>query len=128
MNFIQQKIKKLLLSYVLFATLSLIWMPPLAANDVLYGTVAKLKYLMGDYPREGSLKVFTNKIEKNTHALREDTIDALNRMIDAYDKDREGKSKQHIFIVLQCLISAMLIVSWLNTHRSYCNLQHKIIL
>ncbi|HMV43977.1 MAG TPA: M15 family metallopeptidase [Leptospiraceae bacterium] len=79
----------------------------LSANDLLYGKVDRVKYLMGDYPREGNLKVFTNEIEKNTHTLREDTIKALKQMIEAYDRDREGKSKQHIFVV--------------SAHRSYAD-------
>lgn len=107
MNFIQNINKnKFLVCGVIFC-LSLIWIFPLAANDVLYGTVAKVKYLMGDYERAGNLKIFTNKIEKNTHSLREDVIVALNKMIEAYDRDRDGKSKQHIFVV--------------SAHRSYAD-------
>ena len=107
MNYIKTNTKKTLLVSIFILSLVFIWILPIAANDVLYGTVAKVKYLMGDYPREGNLKVFTNKIEKNTHTLREDTIVALNKMIEAYDRDREGKSKQHIFIV--------------SAHRSYAD-------
>ena len=98
MNSIQNNIKKILFVNIIFASLSFCLFP-IAANDSLYGTVDKVKYLMGDYPREKNLKVFTNKIEKNTHTLREDTIIALNQMIEAYNRDREGKSKQHIFVV-----------------------------
>ncbi|MBP9887244.1 MAG: M15 family metallopeptidase [Leptospiraceae bacterium] len=102
MNYIQKNIKSF---SVVFFIISLVCVFTLAANDQLYGNVSKLKYLMGDYPREGNLKVFTNKIEKNTHSLREETITALNKMIEAYDRDREQKSKQHIFVV--------------SAHRSY---------
>mgnify|MGYP000865154478 FL=1 len=88
MNSIQNIKKKILLVSMIALSITILWIFPLAANDVLYGAVAKVKYLMGDYPREGNLKVFTNKIEKNTHSLREDTIIALNNMIQNYDRHR----------------------------------------
>jgi LAS superfamily LD-carboxypeptidase LdcB len=109
MNYIQNKIKKILLVSILTVSLLFIWIYPVAANDALYGTVAKVKYLMGEYERAGNLEVFTNKSDKKTHTLRKETIDALNRMIEAYeyDRDREGESKQDIFIV--------------SAHRSYAD-------
>jgi zinc D-Ala-D-Ala carboxypeptidase len=65
----------------------------------IYGTVPMINYLRGDFSRDKNLKTFTNPIEKNSHTLREDTIFALQKMIKAYDIDRESKSKQHIFVV-----------------------------
>ncbi|MBL0264399.1 MAG: hypothetical protein IPQ05_11070 [Leptospiraceae bacterium] len=51
MNYIKTNTKKTLLVSNSILSLVFIWILPIAANDVLYGTVAKVKYLMGDYPR-----------------------------------------------------------------------------
>ena len=127
MNSIKNNRNKILFGSIFFSVLLFLWIFPIAANDSVYGTVTKIKYLMGDYPREGNLKVFTNKIEKNTHTLREDTIIALNKMIEAYDRDREGKSKQHIFVVSahrQLLVAANHYPQPYN-HKENVNLQYK---
>ncbi len=107
MNYIKTNTKKTLLVSIFILSLVFIWILPIAANDVLYGTVAKVKYLMGEYERAGNLEVFTNKSDKKAHTLRKETIDALKEMIEAYEhyRDREGESKQDIFIV--------------SAHRSY---------
>lgn len=69
-----------------------------AEKEIYPKGLDKVKYLTGDFPREKYFKTFTNSREGNSHLLREDTILALEEMLKAFDLEREGKSKQHIFI------------------------------
>lgn len=67
--------------------------------DSIYGNVPRLKYLMGEFSRTSVLKAYTNKVEKNVHYLHPEAAEAFEKMKEAYETDREGKSKQHLFIV-----------------------------
>jgi LAS superfamily LD-carboxypeptidase LdcB len=67
------------------------------ANDVYLG-ILKEKYLMGDYSGSKVHKVFTNSKEKTSFQMRPDTLEAFQKMIIAYDKDRKGKSDEYIFV------------------------------
>lgn len=67
--------------------------------------VDSLKYLTGDFSRDKFLKGFKNPSEERVHHLREDVILAFKKMIFEFDKDREGKDNQTIFI--------------LSAHRNY---------
>lgn len=69
----------------------------LSADDLYLGQTPE-KYLMGDYNGGKVHKVFVNKIEKSSFRMRPDVMAAFQKMIEAYDKDRKGKSNEHIFV------------------------------
>ena len=67
-------------------------------TDIFLG-IDKIKYLTGDFSRDKVLKGFKNPNEERVHHLREDVVLAFQKMIKAYDIDREGKDNQPIFII-----------------------------
>ncbi|MCE9500254.1 MAG: M15 family metallopeptidase [Leptospira sp.] len=87
-----------ILQGLLFQTLLFFFSSFPISADTLSGSLDTVKYLTGDYNKSEMLVKFENKIEKNIFFLRKDAANALEKMMEAYDIDRENISKQHIFI------------------------------
>ncbi|MCC6275853.1 MAG: M15 family metallopeptidase [Leptospiraceae bacterium] len=84
-------LKKLLIFLAFFSE-------SLSANPLYLG-VEPEKYLIGDFSPEKYFQKYEGKKDKDNIYLRKDTIKALGKMLSDFDKERENKSKQHVFLI-----------------------------
>ncbi|MBE7412494.1 MAG: M15 family metallopeptidase [Leptospiraceae bacterium] len=76
----------------------LLFSSSISANPIYLG-IEPAKYLIGDFSPEKYFEAYEGQKDKKVIYLRKDVILALNKMLRDFDKERENKSKQNIFLV-----------------------------
>lgn len=88
----------ILLKKIFYFSIFLFSISPLFSDSVYLG-IEPEKYLIGDFSSETIFQKFEGKKDRESLYLRKDVIRALNKMIEDFDRERESKSKQHIFLI-----------------------------